>query len=271
MSVDATKIKVGDKIRLRNGEVRTVNSCSIKVNSKYPVRVGYEEDYDRIVEYTDKGFYWSSSAADPQPEDSEDIVEIIPASEKKVDTKVNLDDLKVGDIIKLADGTMPVVTHIETIPEDDREFQKFDHRYNVTFLTEDGYEDSWDYRKDGTGESLYKEEIVEIIPSGSNSEESGSESVNDPERDDTPEDVVAVKNGLTLTEVLTYGTVGQVYGRRIDGVLQDSKYHITLHTCSLGEKIGFDLKKGIACTLEDIEASDWEFVGYKAAGWHLLI
>ena len=248
MSVDATKIKVGDKIRLRNGEVRTVNSCSIKVNSKYPVRVGYEEDYDRIVEYTDKGFYWSSSAADPQPEDSEDIVEIIPASEKKVDTKVNLDDLNIGDTIEFAVGGTAIVTDVD--PSDDSE-----HEYVVSFRTEYG-NDYWYYHKDGTGESLTDEVIVAIIPAET----------------DEPEEVSKTsRKGMTLTEVLTYGTHGQVYGRRIDGILQDSKYHITLHTCSLGEKIGFDLKKGIACTLEDIEASDWEFVGYKAAGWHLLI
>lgn len=248
MSVDATKIKVGDKVRLRNGVLRTVENIEEDDHETWPFEILYE-GCRSAIEYTSAGRYW------PMESDDMDILEIIPASEEKINTKVNLDNLKVGDTIKLADRTMPVVTKIETIPMDAHGYQRWSHRYVVHFLKEDGYEDYWAYRTDGTGDSLDNEQIVEIIPKA-----------------DKPEEVSKTsRKSMTLNEVLTYGTHGQVYGRRIDGVLQDSKYHITLHTCSLGEKIGFEMKKDIACTLEDIEASDWEFVGYKAAGWHLLI
>jgi hypothetical protein len=79
-------------------------------------------------------------------------------------TKVNLDNLKVGDTIKLADGTVAVVSEIERIPKGDREFRVCGHCYTVIFLTEDGSQDSWDYRIDGTGNALDDEQIVAIIP-----------------------------------------------------------------------------------------------------------
>ena len=81
-----------------------------------------------------------------------------------MDTKVNLDNLKVGDVIKMADGTVAVVSKVDPIPEDDSEFLRFGNRYLVYFLTEDGLEDHWWYRTDGTGNALRDEQIVKIIP-----------------------------------------------------------------------------------------------------------
>lgn len=72
MSVDATKIKVGDKVRLRNGWVHTVTEVGLQNDLTYSVEVcwlggGYAYRY-----YTRDGLYW----ADKQ--DGLDIVEIIP-------------------------------------------------------------------------------------------------------------------------------------------------------------------------------------------------
>ena len=337
MSVDATKIKVGDKVRLRNGDVKTVTEVKHQDDYTYPVDVFWGSDE---VEYTRDGFYWY----DREP-DHRDIVEIIPASEEKIDTNVNLDNLKVGDTIKLADGTVAVVTKIDPVPSDDELFRRQGHRYTVHFRIADGPTTYWNYRKDGTGHCLGSEQIVEIVPAseekidtkvnlvdlkvgdtiefadGTTATVTDVDASDDSEHEyvvsyrtkygvdywyyhedgtgatltdevivaiipaeptektpgaitgypveeiyvDTTEDVEVVKNGLTLTEVLTYGTVGQVYGRRIDGVLQNSTHHITLYSCSMGEKIGFGMKEDVACSLEDIEASDWEFVGYNAS------
>ena len=76
MSVDATKIKVGDKVRLRNGWVHTVTEVGPQNDFTYPVEVcwlggGYVYRY-----YTRDGLYW----ADKQ--DGLDIVEIIPAERR---------------------------------------------------------------------------------------------------------------------------------------------------------------------------------------------
>ena len=64
--IDATTIKVGDKVRLRNGEVQIVTECRWHYahETKYPVVVNG-------TSYTSKGFY-SQLASDY------DILEIIP-------------------------------------------------------------------------------------------------------------------------------------------------------------------------------------------------
>ena len=85
MNVDATKIKVGDKVRLRNGDVLTVTVVNLLDHPTYPVEVcwvgsGYA--------YTRDGVYWEGE------EDPRDIVEIIPAeaSEKPTQDKMTLRD-----------------------------------------------------------------------------------------------------------------------------------------------------------------------------------
>lgn len=80
-------------------------------------------------------------------------------------TKVNLDDLKVGYTIELADGTVAVVTKIDPVPSDDELFQRQGHRYTVHFRTVDGPTtySPWNYRTDGTGHGLWGEQIVEIL------------------------------------------------------------------------------------------------------------
>ena len=70
--IDATKIKVGDKVRLRNGEVKTV-SIVTKNSSNYPVLITFDDDLIRKISYTKTG-NWRYGGF----EDLEDILEIIP-------------------------------------------------------------------------------------------------------------------------------------------------------------------------------------------------
>ena len=70
--MDTREIKVGDKIRLRNGNVKTVTKVDITDCDIYPVDVFWGSD--EFVSYTQDGFYWH----DREP-DHRDIVEVIPA------------------------------------------------------------------------------------------------------------------------------------------------------------------------------------------------
>jgi hypothetical protein len=70
--MDATKIKVGDKVRLRNGAIEAVTNVDLTGCDIYPVDVFWGSD--EFVSYTQDGFYWH----DRDPDDR-DIVEIIPA------------------------------------------------------------------------------------------------------------------------------------------------------------------------------------------------
>ena len=191
--IDATKIKVGDTVRLRNGEVKTVSTVT-KATGHYPVGITFDDDLIRHIAYTNTG-NWRYGGF----EDLEDILEIIPASEKKIDTKVNLDNLKVGDTIKLTDGTVGVVSEINLIPEDDKEFLKYAHRYKVSFLIEDGTLDCWSYRKDGTGDSLDGEEIIEIIPAET-SEKTTDDIVTILYFSDSKDNIISSLAGLQLTD-----------------------------------------------------------------------
>ena len=98
MSVDAKKIKVGDKIRLRNGEVRTVTNVDLRECSTYPVDVCLERVM--IYTYTRDGFYWKDLG------DDKDIVEIIPvetSEEKPNGEKVNLFEAPAKDEMTMRD------------------------------------------------------------------------------------------------------------------------------------------------------------------------
>jgi hypothetical protein len=68
--MDTTKIKVGDKVRLRNGAVETVTELTLTGEDVYPVEVfwGTAE-----IAYTVDGLEWLHEQHD------RDIVEIIPA------------------------------------------------------------------------------------------------------------------------------------------------------------------------------------------------
>ena len=191
-SIDTTKIKAGDKVRLRNGEVKTVSTVT-KISGPYPVRITFNDDSN--IRYTNTGnWLYNSSGEEPW-----DILEIIPASEEKIDTKVNLDNLKVGDTIKLTDGTVGVVSEINLIPEDDKEFLKYAHRYEVFFLIEDGTLDGWNYRKDGTGDSLDGEEIIEIIPAET-SEKTTDDIVTILSFSESEDNIISSLAGLQLTD-----------------------------------------------------------------------
>ena len=69
--MDTTKIKVGDKIRLRNGAIEVVTNVDLTGCDIYPVDVFWGSDE---LAYTQEGFYWH----DHEPDDR-DILEIIPA------------------------------------------------------------------------------------------------------------------------------------------------------------------------------------------------
>ena len=68
--MDTTKIRVGDKIRLRNGDVKTVADVEPQNDPTYPRFVDWE---DGCEDYTKDGLYM------PDSEYPLDIVEIIPA------------------------------------------------------------------------------------------------------------------------------------------------------------------------------------------------
>jgi len=98
MNVDATKIKVGDKVRLRNGDVLTVTVVNLLDHPTYPVEVcwvgsGYA--------YTRDGVYWEGD------EDDRDIVEITPA-----ETSIDATKIKVGDKIRFRNGDVLTVCDI---------------------------------------------------------------------------------------------------------------------------------------------------------------
>ena len=69
--MDATKIKVGNKIRLRNGSVKRVTAVTFQDDdTSYPVTI-YWGDGDK--DYTEDGLFWEHNIH------SLDILEIIPA------------------------------------------------------------------------------------------------------------------------------------------------------------------------------------------------
>ena len=68
--MDATKIKVGDKIRLRNGDVKTVTDVKHQDDATFPVYVCWNSDCET---YTPECNVWVAAA------DELDILEIIPA------------------------------------------------------------------------------------------------------------------------------------------------------------------------------------------------
>ena len=70
-TIDATKIRVGDKVRLRNGEVKTVIDFNHRHHDDmYPVEVCWSGDG---CTYTWDGLYWKDEV------DPRDILEILPA------------------------------------------------------------------------------------------------------------------------------------------------------------------------------------------------
>ena len=76
--MDATKIKVGDTIHLRNGDVKTVTDVEHRDDATFPVYVCWNSDCET---YTPECNVWVAAA------DELDILEIIPAetSEKTTD------------------------------------------------------------------------------------------------------------------------------------------------------------------------------------------
>lgn len=113
MSVDTTTIKVGDKVRLRNGEVKTVSHIT-KNSSSYPVLITFDDDLIRNISYTKTG-NWRYSGF----EDHEDILEIIPAETSEETPKkepngekVNLFEAEVGDTVIHEDGSKGTIKEI---------------------------------------------------------------------------------------------------------------------------------------------------------------
>lgn len=89
--MDTTKIKVGDKILLRNGDIQTITHVSVSDSVTWPVEVYWQ---DNGHAYTADGFFWENG-----DEDSRDIVDIIPAEppEKPTDDPINPSHYTKGD------------------------------------------------------------------------------------------------------------------------------------------------------------------------------
>ena len=109
--IDATKIKVGDKVRLRNGEVKTVSTVT-ENSGNYPVGITFNDDHIRHIAYTDTG-NWRYGGF----EDLEDIVEINPAeaSEKTTDDIVT--------ILYFSDSKDNIISSLAGLQLTDRQIQ----------------------------------------------------------------------------------------------------------------------------------------------------
>ena len=101
--MDATQIKVGDKIRLRNGETHTVTDITTQEYSTYPVDVCWGSGE---IAYTRGGLYWEDD------EDPRDILEIIPA-ETSEETPISI-PVGFKEAMGLTDEDYPVES-----PQDD--------------------------------------------------------------------------------------------------------------------------------------------------------
>jgi hypothetical protein len=72
MMIDTTTIKVGDKVRLRNGQVHTVMDIKIDGHIDYPVDITFVGKEKYRTSYAPSGKFWVGR------KDPWDIVEIIP-------------------------------------------------------------------------------------------------------------------------------------------------------------------------------------------------
>ena len=86
--MDATKIKVGDTIHLRNGDVKTVTDVEHRDDATFPVYVCWNSDCET---YTPECNVWVTAADEGEAKyDPLDILEIIPAetSEKSLEEDI---------------------------------------------------------------------------------------------------------------------------------------------------------------------------------------
>lgn len=89
--MDTTNLKVGDKVRLRNGEIQTITHVSVSDSVLWPVEVYWQGNRHA---YTTDGCFWENGK-----EDYRDIVDIIPAEppEKTTDDPINPSHYTKGD------------------------------------------------------------------------------------------------------------------------------------------------------------------------------
>ena len=127
--VDMSKLRAGTTVRLRNGAVYVVERWEKDwdPDTKWPFDVSFV-GIESLYSYTQQGFYWS-----PVNPAETDIVAIFSAKEVEDDgfvtfhpdldeepdfelkrtEPVNLDNLKVGDMVELSDGRVVPVEGIE--------------------------------------------------------------------------------------------------------------------------------------------------------------
>ena len=98
-TIDATKIRVGDKVRLRNGAVKTVTELALTGEDAYPVEVFWGT---AKIAYTVDGLEWMHEQHD------RDILEIIPA-ETSEETPIST-PVSFKEAMGLTDEDYPVET-----------------------------------------------------------------------------------------------------------------------------------------------------------------
>lgn len=139
MSVDLSKLRIGDSIRLRNGRVKVVS------------KIDPLDSFGFYKWRTDFGYYYSNDGKYyPDKESPSDIVEIIPKEEKEEVMSVDLSKLRVGDSVRLRNGTKFDVRWIQP------HMESF-YKWSTNFGHYSNTGRRWKKRRQ-------PEDIVEIIP-----------------------------------------------------------------------------------------------------------
>ena len=126
--MDTTTIKVGDKVRLRNGSVKTVTAVfhtDPMVDDNYPASVCWE---DGSADYTKAGRYWGDDSLDDR-----DILEVIPA-ETSEETLIST-PVSFKEAMDRADEDYPVETTQDDIVVKPSHYTQFKIE-PVTFVME---------------------------------------------------------------------------------------------------------------------------------------
>lgn len=176
--VDLSELKVGDKVKFRNGSTSLVDGFSVQdCDCVFPCEITFEGG--GILTYTKDGFYLYDRFND------NDIMEIIPQSESLEQTSesvveeaseetknscsvtyeipekkaVDLHKLLVGDKVKFRDGSNAKVHDLYVI--------NYDYNFPYLVIFENG--DKVAYTKNGfycPDEGTHDCDIIEIIPQG---------------------------------------------------------------------------------------------------------
>lgn len=111
--IDTTTIKVGDKVRLRNGSIKTVMEIKIDGHIDYPVDITFVGKKGYRTSYAPSGKFYVGR------KDPWDILEIIPAetSEEEPSKDDDWDDLKRSKLMDAIEewdpGEKPVIIMVQ--------------------------------------------------------------------------------------------------------------------------------------------------------------